>query len=212
MDEEYKSFLAELGGGAPNDGGPSDRGGPRMGGGGPRSRPGDDLPDNCKLYVGNLSPAVTDAVLKSLMEPFGNVLHAVVLLDMTTGERLLASAFSCIARTPYRVALQGSNCFKGVAFAWSCAHVAGKQISAATSLPCVRKLCARWRVTRDLCVCRSEQGLWLCAHGQCRGGEQCGGGHERQDDGRAAASGAPAQRRPRQAQLRPPARLRAHGK
>lgn len=91
MDEEYKSFLAELGGGAPNDGGPSDRGGPRMGGGGPRSRPGDDLPDDCKLYVGNLSPAVTDAVLKSLMEPFGNVLHAVVLLDMTTGERLLGA-------------------------------------------------------------------------------------------------------------------------
>jgi RNA recognition motif-containing protein len=62
-----------------------------MGGGGPRSRPGDDLPDSCKLYVGNLSPAVTDAVLKSLMEPFGNVLHAVVLLDMTTGDQLLAS-------------------------------------------------------------------------------------------------------------------------
>ena len=47
----------------------------------PRSRPGDDLPDSCKLYVGNLSPAVTDTVLKSLMEPFGAVLHAVVLLD-----------------------------------------------------------------------------------------------------------------------------------
>jgi hypothetical protein len=49
-------------------------------------RPGDELPDDCKLYVGNLSPAVTDAVLKQLMEPFGNVLHAVVLLDMSTGQ------------------------------------------------------------------------------------------------------------------------------
>ncbi|CAK0783328.1 hypothetical protein CVIRNUC_006527 [Coccomyxa viridis] len=88
MDDEYKSFLAELGGG-PGDGGGPPSGGMRGmsgGGGGPRSRPGDDLPDSCKLYVGNLSPAVTDTVLKSLMEPFGNVLHAVVLLDMTSGQ------------------------------------------------------------------------------------------------------------------------------
>ena len=90
MDDEYKSFLAELGGG-PGDGGAPPSGGMRGmggGGGGPRSRPGDDLPDSCKLYVGNLSPAVTDTVLKSLMEPFGNVLHAVVLLDMTSGGSL----------------------------------------------------------------------------------------------------------------------------
>ena len=39
-----------------------------------------------RSYVGNLSPGVTDAVLKQLMEPFGNVLHAVVLLDMSTGQ------------------------------------------------------------------------------------------------------------------------------
>ena len=90
MDEEYKSFLAELGGAPSGSGPPSDMGRPfgGGGGGGGRSRPGDDLPDNCKLYVGNLSPAVTDAVLKSLMEPFGNVLHAVVLLDMTSGTLL----------------------------------------------------------------------------------------------------------------------------
>lgn len=89
MDDEYKSFLAELGG-APQDQGGSSGMRPMGGGGGGgrQSRPGDDLPDNCKLYVGNLSPAVTDAVLKSLMEPFGNVLHAVVLLDMTTSEHL----------------------------------------------------------------------------------------------------------------------------
>ena len=94
MDDEYKSFLAELGGGHQDSGPPSGMGGRSFGGGGGgggggrQSRPGDDLPDNCKLYVGNLSPAVTDAVLKSLMEPFGNVLHAVVLLDMTSGEYL----------------------------------------------------------------------------------------------------------------------------
>ncbi len=90
FDDEYKSFMAELGGGPPQgQGAPQSdfRGGGfgGGGGGGGRGRPGDDLPDNCKLYVGNLSPNVTDAVLKSLMEPFGNVLHAVILLDMTTG-------------------------------------------------------------------------------------------------------------------------------
>ena len=83
--------MAELGGGTPQGQGGGHQsdfrggGGGFGGGGGGRSRPGDDLPDNCKLYVGNLSPAVTDTVLKSLMEPFGNVIHAVVLLDMTTG-------------------------------------------------------------------------------------------------------------------------------
>lgn len=95
MDDEYKSFLAELGGGPQDQGGPSGMRsmGGGGGGGGRQSRPGDDLPDNCKLYVGNLSPAVTDAVLKSLMEPFGNVLHAVVLLDMTSGTLPSAANF-----------------------------------------------------------------------------------------------------------------------
>ena len=48
--------------------------------------PGSILAACCGRYVGNLSPGVTDAVLKQLMEPFGNVLHAVVLLDMSTGQ------------------------------------------------------------------------------------------------------------------------------
>ena len=49
-----------------------------------KMRPGDELPDDCKLYVGNLSPNITDETLKAMMAPFGNVLHAVVLLDMVT--------------------------------------------------------------------------------------------------------------------------------
>ena len=49
-----------------------------------KMRPGDELPDDCKLYVGNLSPNITDDTLKAMMAPFGNVLHAVVLLDMVT--------------------------------------------------------------------------------------------------------------------------------
>ena len=48
--------------------------------------PGSKRAACCGRYVGNLSPGVTDAVLKQLMEPFGNVLHAVVLLDMSTGQ------------------------------------------------------------------------------------------------------------------------------
>lgn len=59
MEQEFSSFLAELGGtdprampsgGAGFGGGPSSRAGL-----GSRSRPGDDLPDSCKLYIGNLS-------------------------------------------------------------------------------------------------------------------------------------------------------------
>ena len=95
MDDEYNSFLAELGGGppAPSSGG-AGRGmgaphhglGFNDGGRGPRARPGDELPDDCKLYVGNLSPVITDSMLKQIMEPFGNVLHAVVLMDMNTNQ------------------------------------------------------------------------------------------------------------------------------
>jgi hypothetical protein len=81
-------------GGGPPSGGPQfggaglgfddgrSRGGPA---GGSRGRPGDELPDDCKLYIGNLSPIITDQVLRQMMEPFGNVLHAVVLLDMPAG-------------------------------------------------------------------------------------------------------------------------------
>lgn len=56
LDDEYKSFLAELGGG-PGGGGarPSGFSGPPGGGyqgeRGPRQRPGDELPDDCKLCV-----------------------------------------------------------------------------------------------------------------------------------------------------------------
>ena len=49
-----------------------------------QSRPGDELPDDCKLYVGNLSPNMTDEALKAMMMPFGNVLHAVVLKDQVS--------------------------------------------------------------------------------------------------------------------------------
>lgn len=49
-------------------------------------RPGDELPDDCKLYVGNLSPVLTDATLKSMFEPFGAVLHAAAVIDPTTGQ------------------------------------------------------------------------------------------------------------------------------
>ncbi|KAL3158300.1 hypothetical protein ABBQ38_010544 [Trebouxia sp. C0009 RCD-2024] len=107
MEDEYKTFLAELGGKDPRDlpapafpfggGGGGSAGGrgafgttsfERPGLGAParagKMRPGDELPDDCKLYVGNLSPNITDDTLKAMMAPFGNVLHAVVLLDMVT--------------------------------------------------------------------------------------------------------------------------------
>ncbi len=54
--------------------------------GGRPTRPGDELPDSCKLYVGNLSSAVDDALLKQMFEPFGNVLHTAVIMDIASGE------------------------------------------------------------------------------------------------------------------------------
>ncbi|KAI3434500.1 hypothetical protein D9Q98_002575 [Chlorella vulgaris] len=80
LDDEYKSFLAELGGAPP----PPEASASRGPGTHTRTRPGDDLPDTCKLYVGNLSQAVDDALLRQVFEPFGVVLHAAVLHDSTT--------------------------------------------------------------------------------------------------------------------------------
>lgn len=71
-------------GGGGGGGGGFDRPGLGSQARGPKMRPGDELPDDCKLYVGNLSPNITDETLKAMMAPFGNVLHAVVLLDMVT--------------------------------------------------------------------------------------------------------------------------------
>ena len=71
-------------GGSGGGGGGFDRPGLGSQARGPKMRPGDELPDDCKLYVGNLSPNITDETLKAMMAPFGNVLHAVVLLDMVT--------------------------------------------------------------------------------------------------------------------------------
>ncbi|KAK9812787.1 hypothetical protein WJX72_003699 [[Myrmecia] bisecta] len=86
MDDEYKTFLASLGGGPMPDERSSGGGGvgQRMGVGGHKMRPGDELPDDCKLYVGGLSPAIDDNTLRQMFEPFGAVLHAVVLMDMGT--------------------------------------------------------------------------------------------------------------------------------
>lgn len=51
----------------------------------PGERPGDDLPDTCKLYVGNLSPAVDESLLRQMFEPFGTVLHSAVITDIISG-------------------------------------------------------------------------------------------------------------------------------
>ncbi len=49
-----------------------------------RGRPGDDLPDSCKLYVGSLPESVTDDRIRSEFSAYGEVLHAIVLKDMNT--------------------------------------------------------------------------------------------------------------------------------
>ena len=208
MDDEYKSFLAELGGAPQDQGGSSGMRNMGGGGGGRQSRPGDDLPDNCKLYVGNLSPAVTDAVLKSLMEPFGNVLHAVVLLDMTTGGQPPAVFHQLLLPPPAVVPTQG------VAPVWSMAIRGAPVNNNSLAMLCSSVSCyvVSLRLARPLLPhvlpsvmifskqgagnCRSEQRLWLCPHGQCRVSDQCSLRNEREDDGWAATGGALAQRRP----------------
>jgi len=52
----------------------------------PRQRPGDELPDDCKIYVGNLSPVITDDSLRKIFEPFGAILHAAVVMDPISGQ------------------------------------------------------------------------------------------------------------------------------
>ncbi|PNH08821.1 Branchpoint-bridging protein [Tetrabaena socialis] len=50
-------------------------------GGGRSRRPGDDLPDDHKIYIAGLPPIFDDAMLRSMFEPFGNVLYATVATD-----------------------------------------------------------------------------------------------------------------------------------
>lgn len=74
MDEEYHSFLQELGGGSVPEG---IRAPTRLGLGLHRSNR--DLPDDCKLYVGNLPNEMDDARLRELFTPFGTIVHCMVM-------------------------------------------------------------------------------------------------------------------------------------
>lgn len=104
IDTEYKAFLAQLGGDIP-DNIPSSavrdaqslaslasiinaqRAADELTANAPRGmrRPGDELPDDCKLYVGNLPHSVGDATIRSMFSKYGPILHATVLMDLVTG-------------------------------------------------------------------------------------------------------------------------------
>jgi RNA recognition motif-containing protein len=43
------------------------------------------LPDECKLYVGNLPPAYDSAMLRQLFEPHARVVHSAVITDPGSG-------------------------------------------------------------------------------------------------------------------------------
>lgn len=73
MEAEYHSFLQELGGGAVPEGIKAPRAGLGM------HRNSRDLPDNCKLYVGNLPNTFDDARLSELFEQFGPLVHCMVM-------------------------------------------------------------------------------------------------------------------------------------
>ena len=53
--------------------------------GAPGGPPGSDVPDECKLYVGNMPGAFDERMLRTMFEPFGVVAHASVMLDSLTG-------------------------------------------------------------------------------------------------------------------------------
>lgn len=78
--------------GEPRDAGPR-FGGPRFGGGPPGlgargppgPRPDDDLPPECKLYVGNLPPDADEAFLHQEFARFGHILSARIITDRDSG-------------------------------------------------------------------------------------------------------------------------------
>ena len=94
-DEEYKEFLAELGGGDDGGGGgglpppprsfPSSRRPGGGGGGGPR--PSDAAPNECKLFIGNVSLSASEGDLRSALAPHGAVASLDFALDAGGGRR-----------------------------------------------------------------------------------------------------------------------------
>jgi splicing factor 1 len=62
-----------------------------------RKRPGDDLPDDCKLYVGGLPPVYDENMLRSMFEPFGAVLHSAVVSDGVGNSRGFGFIHMCDA-------------------------------------------------------------------------------------------------------------------
>jgi len=78
LTDEYQKFLQELGGAPPPEAMGMEKPSTSHG---RQKRPGDELPDDCKLYVSNLPNIFNDAMLKSTFEPYGTVLFATVVMD-----------------------------------------------------------------------------------------------------------------------------------
>lgn len=89
LDDEYQSFMRSLGGNPPPElMGESTSSQSHAGSiSGRHRRPGDELPDDCKLYIGNLPPGIDEKGLAGLFEMYGHVLHAVVLNDSGSDRR-----------------------------------------------------------------------------------------------------------------------------
>lgn len=67
------------------------------------------MPDDCKLYVANLSSSFTDTALKAMFEPFGNVLYAAVVTDPVTGQSRGFGFVHFPDNTTANIAAQGMN-------------------------------------------------------------------------------------------------------
>ena len=79
-DDEYRSFLAELGGG---DGGGPERARPppRSGPGGGPGGAGRDAPNECRLFIGNVGHGSTEQSVRAALEPHGDVVSLELALD-----------------------------------------------------------------------------------------------------------------------------------
>lgn len=56
------------------------------------NRYGPEVSDDCKLFVGSIPLTMSKEQLKAMFEPFGNVNHAVVVMDQAT---VSDPGFSC---------------------------------------------------------------------------------------------------------------------
>lgn len=98
------------------------------------------LPDECKLYVGNLPPAYNADMLRQLFEPHGNVVHSAVITEPGTN----ASRGFGFVHIPDIAQVRGA-CARPPACVWArlCTH--GSHACSRRRVPASDSHSASWR-------------------------------------------------------------------